>query len=138
MDEAGTAVVSQPPHRGEAVELFLPWPPSVNRYWRHNRGVTHISKEGRQYQRSVRDAAEHLPGLPITEDRLSLTIVAHPPDRRRRDIDNILKALLDGLQKGGVIRDDYQIKHLEVVMSPVIRGGGCSVRLEPIREYQDE
>ena len=30
--------------------ISLAWPPSNNRYYRHNRGRTHISTEGRQYR----------------------------------------------------------------------------------------
>ena len=33
--------------------ISLPWPPSNNRYYRHNRGRTHISTEGQAYRDSV-------------------------------------------------------------------------------------
>lgn len=33
--------------------ISLPWPPSNNRYYRHNRGRTHISAEGQAYRDSV-------------------------------------------------------------------------------------
>jgi hypothetical protein len=33
-----------------------------------------------------------------------MSIIVHPPDRRRRDIDNVQKALLDALQHGGAYR----------------------------------
>jgi crossover junction endodeoxyribonuclease RusA len=34
---------------------------------------------------------------------------AFPPDRRRRDLDNIQKPVLDALQHAGVYEDDSQI-----------------------------
>ena len=34
---------------------------------------------------------------------------AFPPDRRRRDLDNLQKPLLDALQHAGVYEDDSQI-----------------------------
>jgi len=37
-----------------------------------------------------------------------------PPDRRRRDLDNILKASLDALVKAGVVEDDYLVRRLVV------------------------
>jgi Holliday junction resolvase RusA-like endonuclease len=37
-----------------------------------------------------------------------------PPDNRKRDLDNILKALFDALQHAGVIEDDSQIRKLMV------------------------
>lgn len=35
-----------------------------------------------------------------------------PPDRRRRDLDNIQKAVLDALQHANLYRDDNQIDFL--------------------------
>jgi crossover junction endodeoxyribonuclease RusA len=51
----------------------------------------------------------------------------HPPDRRRRDLDNILKALLDALQYGGAYQDDSQIDSLQVVRSKSVPGGKVMV-----------
>lgn len=48
------------------------------------------------------------------EDRLALEVFAHPPDKRRRDIDNILKCLCDGLQHAGVYEDDCQIDDIHI------------------------
>lgn len=41
---------------------------------------------------------------------LELSFTVHLPHKRRVDADNILKALQDGLQRSGVITNDYQIK----------------------------
>jgi crossover junction endodeoxyribonuclease RusA len=113
------------------VELHLPYPPSVNRYWRHNRGVTHLSKEGRDYRRAVADAIHGMSGVPITS-ACRVEIQVEPPDRRKRDIDNILKALLDALQHGGAIDDDYQVCDLRAWRLPHVRGGSCLVRIIPV------
>jgi Holliday junction resolvase RusA-like endonuclease len=40
---------------------------------------------------------------------------AYPPDRRRRDLDNILKAILDALQHAGCYADDSQIHALRAI-----------------------
>lgn len=102
------------------IELELPWPPSVNHYWRHVRGATLISREGRTYRMLVL-AAWLQAGRPRVDGRLALTILAHAPDRRRRDLDNIAKAPLDALAKAGVYADDSQIDRL------VITRGGVDV-----------
>jgi len=36
------------------------------------------------------------------------------PDRRRRDLDNLLKSLLDAITHAGIWDDDSQVKHLEI------------------------
>jgi len=95
-------------------EYDLPWPPSVNDYYhRHHAGVS-LKKAGRKFRRDVimivksKGAHETLTG-PIKMD-----IYAWPPDRRRRDIDNILKALLDAMEFAGIYHNDYQIEKLNI------------------------
>ena len=94
-------------------KLNLPFPPSVNTYWRHVGSRVLVSKKGRQYQAEVssllgRKKMEPLDGSLVVDIRLI------PPDRRRRDVDNSLKALLDAMQFGGVYLDDSQIVRLTV------------------------
>lgn len=48
---------------------------------------------------------------------MGLTVVAFPPDKRSRDIDNALKILLDALE-GTVYRDDAQIDSLSIYRGP--------------------
>lgn len=47
-----------------------------------------------------------------------MTIKASPPDRRARDLDNILKALLDALAHAGVYADDSEIDELHIYRLP--------------------
>lgn len=94
--------------------IELPWPPSVNHYWRHVGARTLISKAGREYRQSVELAVLIAGGRRNLLGRLSLRIAASPPDLRRRDLDNVLKAPLDALAKCGVYEDDSQIDELIV------------------------
>ena len=105
------------------MHIDLPWPPSVNHYWRSvpGRGVL-ISAKGREYRQEVyarvliQCAAKRLAG------RLRVQIAAFPPDKRRRDLDNVLKACLDALTHAGVWLDDQQIDDLRIVRGAP--GGG--------------
>lgn len=107
----------------------LPYPPSVNHYWRRVGARTLISRGGRQYRDAVvamllAARAERLDG------QLSVHIMLHPPDQRRRDLDNAPKALLDALQHGGLYEDDSQIDLLITRRGTQIVGGQADVRIE--------
>ena len=110
--------------------LFLPWPPSLNRYWRNVQGRTLISAEGRDYRGAVITGLKRFGGAPqLGAQRLSVTITAAPPDKRRRDLDNLLKAALDALTHAGVWDDDSQIDRLTIWRAPVTPGGALRIEV---------
>lgn len=47
---------------------------------------------------------------------VSLEADFYPPDNRRRDLDNLLKCLLDSMTAAGVYADDSQVKDLSLHM----------------------
>jgi len=122
------------------VKLVLPFPPSVNTYWRApNKGPLAgrhlISAKGRAYQ-SVACAAivEQLRRLPKpTSAAAAVEITLFPPDARRRDIDNYNKALFDALTHAGVWKDDSQVKRMLVEWGPVTKKGRVEIT---ISKYQ--
>jgi crossover junction endodeoxyribonuclease RusA len=92
---------------------------------------TLISREGRRFRERVlmllaaRDI-QPLLGLLVVE------VAVYPPDSRRRDIDNVQKALLDALQHGGVYADDSQIVRLTIEKRPPVPGGKTLVFIRKI------
>jgi crossover junction endodeoxyribonuclease RusA len=115
------------------LQFTLPWPPSVNHYWRNFRGRMVIGARGRQFRtealvaiREQRIPADHLGGP------LRVELVANPPDRRRRDLDNLQKALLDAVVAAGVIEDDSHIDDLRVTRGKVLPGGSVTVSIWPL------
>lgn len=106
------------------IVIELPYPPSVNHYWRRVGTRTLISKKGRAYRAEViaRLAIFRLNDEPLIGP-INATFRVHPPDRRRRDLDNLLKAMLDALEHAGVYRDDSQIYSLMVFRGEVVKGG---------------
>lgn len=121
--------------------LNLPYPPSVNHYWRHYRGRTLISREGRTYRKDVcallapAGASGSGPRKPPSDGRIALFMDAFPPDRRRRDLDNLQKSVLDALEHAGVYKDDSQIDLLLTRRCDTIKGGKLIVNLHamPLR-----
>jgi len=116
----------------------LPWPPSVNRYWRHiSRGALAgrvlISKHGREYRRTIVTEIAHLRLPPLT-GRLAVHVDAYPPDKRIRDLDNIVKALFDVLTHAGVINDDGNIDHFSVTRRNTTAGGLVRVQINTVDE----
>jgi crossover junction endodeoxyribonuclease RusA len=111
-----------------STDFEVPWPPSTNHYWRSlGRGRTILSEDGRKF----RDAVEQMCGFgqvrPFGSARLSVTMVAHPPDNRRRDLDNLFKALLDGLAHAGVYEDDSQIDDLRITRGQIAKVHPCVI-----------
>ena len=110
------------------LELELPYPPSVNHYYRHVGPKTIISREGRLYRQNIMAALAGF-GVQRMEGPLEVCIALFPPDRRRRDIDNAQKALLDSLQHAGVYRDDSQVRKLVAEMCDPVPGGEVIVAI---------
>jgi crossover junction endodeoxyribonuclease RusA len=123
--------------------LELPYPPSVNHYYRHVGFRTLISREGRAYRTTVCSILRRA-GVRPMEGTLAVGIDLYPPDLRRRDCDNAQKALLDSLQHGRAYRDDSQIhKLLTVMRDRVVPGGKVIVCILPldlstVKEIQHE
>ena len=121
------------------MRIVLPWPPSINHYWRNYRGRTVISQDGRLYRQTVayRILEQGIPRENLN-CRLQVSIDAYPPDKRRRDLDNIQKALLDAIVAADVIEDDSLIDALSILRHDAEGEGKVIVRIEPYaKEMQD-
>ena len=114
--------------------IVLPWCPSVNSYWRTVKGRTMISKKGRLYKQAAARAVLAAKANKFLACRLRVRLVAYPPDRRRRDIDNLCKSVLDSMQAAGVYLDDSQIDELTIIRASVEKGGVIVAEIEPINK----
>jgi len=111
------------------VQLILPWPPSINTYWGfhgHRRFLTQKALEFKKH------AVLAVQGQKLGQSRLSVTIIAHAPDKRVRDLDNILKPTLDALVQAGLFDDDSQVDLLTIKRGEVLKGGMAIVTVATI------
>lgn len=115
------------------MNITLPWPPSVNAMYRVFRNRSILSAAGRAY---IAESGKHLliqeaAGMGI-DKRVAVSILVYPPDRRRRDLDNLLKGALDALVHAQVIRDDSLIDRLTLERCNVVTDGKLLVTVEPL------
>ena len=116
------------------ISIEKPWPPSVNRVWRNVKGKTLLSAEGRSYRELVgqhclikRIAGKRLAG------RLSVKILVNPPNKIRRDIDNLAKVPLDALTHAAVWLDDSQIDELYIRRDEIKKGGFITIQITELQ-----
>ena len=108
------------------IHIDLPYPPSVNHYWGHRGSQKFLGKKGKEFRAEVMDVVNEA-GIQALEGRLAVHVALFPPDKRKRDVDNVLKSLLDACEHAGCYVNDSQIDELHVIRQEVRKGGGCSV-----------
>ena len=120
------------------IELTLPWPPSVNHYWARNKnGGMRVGQKGVAFRDAVQELVFDEVGflwlksknaqnhITFKTERLKVVVEAHAPDKRRRDLDNVQKALLDSLTHAGVWGDDDQVDDLRIFWARDAAGKKC-------------
>jgi crossover junction endodeoxyribonuclease RusA len=95
------------------IKIVLEFPPSVNRLWRTTGtgGMYRSPKYASWRKIAMMEAKIQAKGKQILEPyKLTLEVVR--PDKRKRDLDNLLKAVSDCLVSVGII-DDSKCEHIE-------------------------
>jgi crossover junction endodeoxyribonuclease RusA len=110
----------------DILRFELPYPPSINHYYiRTPRGVI-LGAKGKKYRRDV-GFILHKHRNSFSTNALSVTINVFPPDKRKRDLDNILKCLLDSMEHANVYENDNQIDMLTVIRRQRVPGGSVQI-----------
>jgi Holliday junction resolvase RusA-like endonuclease len=114
-----------------AVAFELPWPPSLNHYYRHVGPRVLVSRTGRRYREGAVARLRGLLPKPL-DGPVRLVAEFYPPDFRRRDADNLLKIVQDCFTSAGLYHDDSQIAELHVFKrEPVPPDGLAHFELGP-------
>lgn len=111
--------------------IQLPWPPTVNHYYTVARNRKILSENGRNYKAYAVSCmmAQGVPKLREEDRPFGISIIARPPDKRRRDLDNILKPLLDSLVDYGAIPDDWMVDDIRIQRMNPCKDGQIEVRI---------
>ena len=120
------------------VSLRLPYPVSNNTYYRHFRGITVISKRGREYKEEVARICREA-GVSELYGRLEVSLEICPKQPKKDtgkeprclDLDNIFKTCLDSLQ-GFAYANDAQIWKLCARRGEPVPGGCLNVTVRAI------
>lgn len=90
------------------IKLEFPYPPSANHSYSYIHGRPVLTQDARAYRHAVRKIIASQRLKPFMGP-LAIRIDMFPPDQRRRDCDNVQKAVLDAMQHGGMFWDDSQV-----------------------------
>lgn len=116
----------------EYLEICLPYPPSVNHYWKHTRqGRHYISKAGRAFKSIATEICQQF--VPF-EGPVEIKIEIYFPDNRPRDLDNLPKGIFDSLVGAGLIKDDNRkiIRKYSIEEKGVIKNGRTILRIKSL------
>jgi crossover junction endodeoxyribonuclease RusA len=119
-------------------DIALPYPPTLNTGWRCVLGRMVLAKRQRLFRRVTRDRvlavlADKPPYRVLGLAPCSVTMTIYPPTRRRYDLDNLAKPVLDALVHAGVMDDDSQVQRLELTKGDVMRPTGmCFVTVQAL------
>ena len=91
-----------------------------------------ITKAGREFKAAVADYVVEYKVPKLGDSKLKITMVLFPRDKRKIDIDNRIKAVLDALEDAGVFNNDFQVDHLEIIRGEPVKNGGIRVLIETI------
>lgn len=111
----------------DVLRIEIPFPPTINHYYLHTANGVILGAKGKRYRRDVCLLLNRYKGYCGSERRLAITINVLPPDKKRRDLDNILKATLDALQHAKVYGDDNQIDMLTVIRRNPVEYGALQI-----------
>lgn len=96
-----------------ALCFTVDFPPSINCYYNVKNSCKYVTKAGKDYKKSVIQQlnAYLTHGINYFQhpNRLGIFLLMNRADKRRIDLDNYCKALLDAITESNLIEDDSQI-----------------------------
>ena len=124
------------------MKLLLPFPPSVNTYWKQIVLRTRTGKSFRSTGLSKRAKAFRIEALytikqqypihQIIDYPVKVTIYLYPPSLRKYDVDNFNKGILDVLTHANIWIDDELVHDLRILKRHKVKGGRAIVDIQKL------
>jgi len=106
--------------------------PKSNRYIRRKGGAVFKPPRVKNWEaRAIWEIRQQYEGEPL-DGPLSVEIILILPNRRKRDIDNMLKSLWDVLERAKVIKNDNQIYEVRTVKKIEKGMQGTTIFISPM------
>lgn len=122
--------------------IELPFPPTVNTYWRSTatsgRVKVYISDKAKKFRYEAFLAARKskmIAGVKTYHGPLAVTIELYLPNKIKRDVDNYNKGVLDALTYDSVWNDDSQVQKLTTIKiqnDGGVKGGKSIVYIDEV------
>lgn len=113
------------------ISCSLTYPPSANRLWRAVKGRQIKSAQYRAWVLENQRAAMLWPHIEPITGPYALSVSATAPDKRGRDLDNLIKPIGDLIQVLGLVSDDKHMRRLTAQWSDGTVAG-VDITIQPI------
>lgn len=123
-----------PAHEAQSpVYLELPFPPSVNGIWRAAKGRHYCSPRYQAWKTEAGFLARSQARTARVSGPYAVQLNFVRPDRRRRDLDNLLKSVIDLLRDLSITDDDSECQQIDAKW--VGQGPALWVAVRPCRRW---
>lgn len=120
----------------KVMQFTLPWPISTNSM----RGVTkkghHFTpKKLQDFYDKVAFIVAEMEQKPF-ENPVEVRWIVNPPNKQKRDLDNLIKTAQDAIKKAGLLKDDSTafVKGHTITMGEEVKGGSVEIIISEIEQ----
>lgn len=114
------------------ITITLPLPPTINHYYVRSSRTIFLNKKANEFRKEVFILSRNFSNYFSINERLLIDVIFHPPNKRKFDIDNRLKGLLDALQHARIFSDDEQIDKIIVTRGDIMKNGASLITIKKI------
>ena len=117
--------------------ITIPFPPATgNHMWKHAGRKHYLTEKAKRYYYEVAYHVRAQNAVLGISDSIAVEVLVFPPDKRRRDLDNLWKVIGDSLTKAGVWEDDSLIEKIVLQRMGVDSMPRVEIRIESVAKFQ--